>query len=45
MSFESDSQPNAASAKAQWRQLADQMRPRPPKLAAIIDEAEDDVLA
>lgn len=38
-------QPDAASAKAQWRQVADQMRPKLPKLAAIMDEAEDDVLA
>ena len=38
-------QPNAACAKAQWRQVADQMRPKLPKLAAIMDEAEDDVLA
>ena len=38
-------QPDAASAKVQWRQVADQMRPKLPKLAAIMDEAEDDVLA
>lgn len=38
-------QPDAASAKAQWRQVADQMRPKLPKLAAIMDEAEEDVLA
>lgn len=38
-------QPDAASAKIQWRQVADQMRPKLPKLAAIMDEAEDDVLA
>jgi putative transposase len=38
-------QPDAESAKAQWRQVADQMRPKLPKLAAIMDEAEDDVLA
>jgi putative transposase len=38
-------QPAAVSAKAQWRQVADQMRPKLPKLAAIMDEAEDDVLA
>jgi len=38
-------QPDAACAKAQWRQVADQMRPKLPKLAAIMDEAEEDVLA
>ena len=38
-------QPDVTSAKAQWRQVADQMRPKLPKLAAIMDEAEDDVLA
>ena len=38
-------QPDAASAKAQWRQVADQMRPKLPKLAAIMDEAEEDGLA
>jgi len=38
-------QPDAASAKAQWRQVADQMRPKLPKLAAIMDEAEEDILA
>jgi transposase-like protein len=38
-------QPDAVSAKAQWRQVADQMRPKLPKLAAIMDDAEQDVLA
>lgn len=38
-------QPDAGSAKLQWRQVADQMRPKLPKLASIMDEAEDDVLA
>jgi len=38
-------QPDASAAKAQWRQVADQMRPKLPKLAAVMDEAEDDVLA
>jgi transposase-like protein len=38
-------QPDAASAKVQWRQVADQMRPKLPKLAALMDDAEDDVLA
>jgi putative transposase len=35
--------PEAASA--QWRAVADQIRPRVPKLATIMDEAEHDVLA
>jgi putative transposase len=35
--------PEAASA--QWRTVADQIRPKVPKLAAIMDEAEHDVLA
>jgi putative transposase len=33
------------AAKAQWRQVADQLRPRVPKLPAFMDEAEADVLA
>ncbi|MEI7609088.1 MAG: transposase, partial [Rhodospirillaceae bacterium] len=32
-------------AKAQWRQVADQLRAKVPKLAALMDEAEADVLA
>jgi len=32
-------------AAAQWRAVADQIRPKVPKLAAIMDEAENDVLA
>ena len=32
-------------AKAQWRKVADQLRPKLPKLAAFMDEAETDVLA
>ncbi|OOO28151.1 UNVERIFIED_ORG: IS256 family transposase [Rhizobium sophorae] len=35
--------PEAASA--QWRSVADQIRPKVPKLATIMDDAEDDVLA
>jgi putative transposase len=35
--------PQAAST--QWRAVADQIRPKVPKLAAIMDEAEHDVLA
>jgi len=38
-------QNDAKAAQAQWRQVADQLRPRVPKLAAILDEAEPDVLA
>jgi transposase-like protein len=38
-------QPDAASAKTQWRQVADHMRPKLPKLAVILDDAEEDVLA
>ena len=38
-------QEDADSAKAQWRQVADQLRPKVPKLAALMDEAEHDVLA
>ena len=30
---------------AQWRTVADQIRPKVPKLAAIMDQAEHDVLA
>jgi putative transposase len=35
--------PEAASL--QWRAVADQIRPKVPKLATIMDEAEQDVLA
>lgn len=35
--------PEAASA--QWRSVADQIRPKVPKLATIMDNAEEDVLA
>ena len=38
-------QDDAVAAKAQWRQVADQLRPKVPKLAALMDEAEPDVLA
>ena len=38
-------QDDAGAAKAQWRQVADQVRPKLPKLAALLDEAEEDVLA
>lgn len=35
--------PEAASA--QWRNVADQIRPKVPKLAQLMDTAEEDVLA
>ena len=38
-------QDDAAAARKQWRQVADQARPRVPKLAALMDDAEADVLA
>jgi transposase-like protein len=38
-------QEDAAAAHAQWRTVADQLRPKVPRLAALMDEAEDDVLA
>ena len=36
---------DAPGAKAQWRQVADQLRPRVPRLASLMDDAEEDVLA
>ena len=38
-------QDSADAAKAQWRRVADQLRPKLPKLAGFMDEAEADVLA
>jgi putative transposase len=38
-------QDSADAAKGQWRRVADQLRPKLPKLAAFMDEAENDVLA
>ena len=38
-------QDDAAQASAQWRKVADQLRPKLPKLATLLDEAEADVLA
>ena len=38
-------QDDAAAARGQWRQVADQLRTRVPKLAHMMDEAEADVLA
>jgi len=38
-------QPDQKSATQVWRQVADQLRTRWPKLGACMDEAETDVLA
>jgi putative transposase len=38
-------QPDAPSAREQWRRVADGFRPRFPQLAALLDAAEPDVLA
>ena len=38
-------QDDALAAKTQWRQVADQLRTKVPKLATLMDEAEEDVLA
>lgn len=38
-------QDDAQAAKAQWRCLTDQLRPRLPRLAAFPDDAEPDVMA
>lgn len=38
-------QPDAESAQAAWRQVADQLRSRFPKAAELMDSAEADVLA
>ena len=38
-------QETAAAAHAQWRQVADQLRPRANKLAVLMDAAEMDDLA
>ena len=37
-------QDDAEAASKQWRQVADQLRPKVPKLAALVDQAEADVL-
>jgi transposase-like protein len=37
-------QPDAASARETWRRVADQLRPRFPRLAQLLDEAEEEVL-
>ena len=36
---------DAEGARRQWRTVADQLRPKVPKLAALMDSAEEDVLA
>jgi len=38
-------QEDAPAAKAQWRGVADQLRPKLPRLAMLMDDAEADVLA
>jgi transposase-like protein len=38
-------QDDADAASKQWRAVADQLRPKVPKLAALMDDAETDVLA
>jgi putative transposase len=38
-------QDDAEAARLQWRRVADQLRPKLPKLAAFLDQAETDVLA
>lgn len=38
-------QEDAATAHVQWRTVADQLRPKVPKRATLMDSAEEDVLA
>jgi transposase-like protein len=38
-------QDDAEKARTQWRNVADQIRPKVPKLAGLMDDAETDVLA
>jgi len=38
-------QNDAEAARTQWRRVADQLKPKVPKLAGLMDEAEADVLA
>jgi putative transposase len=38
-------QDDAKAASQQWRHIADQIRPKVPKLATLLDQAEADVLA
>jgi putative transposase len=37
-------QPDAASARETWRRVADQLRPRFPRVAQLLDAAEEEVL-
>jgi hypothetical protein len=37
-------QDDAEAASVQWRRVANQLRPKVPKLTALMDEAEPDVL-
>ncbi|TIM37170.1 transposase, partial [Mesorhizobium sp.] len=43
--FIATAQETPEAASTQWRAVADQIRPRVPKLATIKDDAETDVLA
>jgi transposase-like protein len=38
-------QPDGATAREQWRRVADQLRSRFPRVAELLDEAEEEVLA
>src|SRR5471032_102808 len=38
-------QDDADAARLQWRKVADQLRPKLPRLASFLDDAENDVLA
>src|SRR3954471_24798995 len=38
-------QPDAATAREQWRRVADQLRARFPRVAQLLDDAEEEVLA
>jgi putative transposase len=38
-------EPDAEGARRQWRTVVDQLRPQVPKLASLMDSAEEDVLA
>jgi len=40
-----ESPPNADAARTQWRGIADQLRPKIPKLTTLMDASEHDVLA
>jgi transposase-like protein len=37
-------QPDQATARQTWRQVAEQLRPRWPKLAPLMDQSEHEVL-